>query len=131
MRPFALFDPGSGSSGQKSVQIHGIRIRDTNCNLGFIWLSLTFFFVRFLSHTLSVVHSSPVISCRTWRFSLLYLSHPGQKNVPLPPFLSRDFFPEAWQEKVENTATNCPVQWRGTREGERSTFPSILPRFSP
>ncbi len=52
----------------------------------------------------------------------IYLT-PGQKNVPSSPFLSRDFFPEAWQEKVENTATNCPVQWRGTEDGREINFP--------
>jgi hypothetical protein len=133
VRPFSLFDPGSGSSRPKSVQIHGIRIHDTDCKQRFKRLCLIFFFVPFLSHSLFVVYSPP--GDQLWNvesLSALFISPLVKKILPSPPFLSRDFFfPEAWQEKLENTATNCPVQWRGTREGERSTFPSILRRFSP
>jgi hypothetical protein len=130
---FAFFDPGSGSRPQKSVQIHGICIYDTDCNHRFqMALFKLFFSYLLLSHSHFVLHSPP--GDQLWNvesLSALFISLWSKKSSPPPLFYHVILLPEAWQEKLEHTATNCPVQWRGTREGERSTFPSILHRFSP
>jgi hypothetical protein len=82
------------------------------------------FFRTFLSHSLLEVHSPP--GDQLWNvesLSAFFISPWSKKSSPSPPFLSRDFFPEAWLEKLENTATNCPVQWRGTEDGREINFP--------